>query len=180
MSEEKLLRERKHIPFAKAIDLGKVLVFVTLVLTEVILVLTNRKYLVAGFEGFYAIFFTIPIAAIHLVSNAIKLFAMRSFRQKIPCYVLDILLLSFLTYVTTGELISIIFVVILSEFYLSQEKFWGNFAMGMSSFVMYLIMFTVSRSLKNVPISGLDMLISSVLGMRCSLSCTFCSSISSC
>lgn len=164
MSEEKLLRERKHIPFARAIDLGKVLVFVTLVLTEVILIVTNRKYLVAGFEGFYAIFFTTPIVAIHLVVNAIKLFAMRSFRQKIPCYVLDILLLSFLTYVTTGEMISTIFIVVLSEFYLSQEQFWGNFAMGMSSFVVYLIMFIVSRSLKNVPISSLDMLISSVFG----------------
>jgi len=164
MSDYKLLHERKHMPFPNVIILGKLLIFVVLILVEIILVVANRKFIVAGSEGLYALFFTIPICIVHISVNAIKLFVLRAFKQRIPCYVLDVILLSVLAYVTNGELISAIFVVVLSEFYLSQEKFWGNFAMGVSSFVMFTSMVVVSRSLKNIPIDSLEMLIGSVFG----------------
>lgn len=163
MKDHNLLRDLKHMPFANAIALGKVLVFVALALVEIILIVGNQKYLVAGFDGFYAVFFTIPIVAIHLIENAFKLFALQTFREKIPCYVLDVLLVSFLAYITDGNLISTILVVVLSEFYLSQEKFWGNFAMGVSCFAVYVVIYAVSTSLKNIPIVSWNMLVSSVV-----------------
>lgn len=164
MSEYPLLRERKHIPFSNVVIIGKLAIFFTLVLVEMILIVSNRKEIVAGTEGVYALFIIVPLVVVHIGENAVKLFALKSFKQKIACYVLDILLLLVLTYMTNGELISTIFVVILSEFYLSQEKFWGNLAMGLSSFVVFLTMFFVSNALKKIPISSMSMLMSNVFG----------------
>ena len=136
--------------------IGKVLIFLALVLAEIILAVDCRN---AEVEGIPALLVILPVSAALAAENAVKLFALRSFKRRIVCYVTDILLLLVLTYFSGGRLISTLFVVILSEFYLSQEKLAGNIAMGVCSAVLYLAMLAVSQMLRDEPVA-LDMLIS--------------------
>ena len=136
--------------------IGKVLIFLALVLAEIILAVDCRNTEV---EGIPALLVILPVSAALAAENAVKLFALRSFKRRIVCYVTDILLLLVLTYFSGGRLISTLFVVILSEFYLSQEKLSGNIAMGVCSAVLYLAMLAVSQMLRDEPVA-LDVLIS--------------------
>ncbi len=136
--------------------IGKVLIFLALVLAEIILAVDCRN---AEVEGIPALLVILPVSAALAAENAVKLFALRSFKRRIVCYVIDILLLLVLTYFSGGRLISTLFVVILSEFYLSQEKLAGNIAMGVCSSVLYLAMLAVSQMLRDEPVA-LDVLIS--------------------
>ena len=136
--------------------IGKVLIFLALVLAEIILAVDCRN---AEVEGIPALLVILPVSAALAAENAVKLFALRSFKRRIVCYVIDILLLLVLTYFSGGRLISTLFVIILSEFYLSQEKLAGNIAMGVCSAVLYLAMLAVSQMLRDEPVA-LDGLIS--------------------
>ena len=148
--------ERNPIPFERMVAIGKVLIFLALVLAEIILAVDCRN---AEVEGIPALLVILPVSAALAAENAVKLFALRSFKRRIVCYVTDILLLLVLTYFSGGRLISTLFVVILSEFYLSQEKLAGNIAMGVCSAVLYLAMLAVSQMLRDEPVA-LDVLIS--------------------
>lgn len=148
--------ERNPIPFERMAAIGKVLIFLALVLAEIILAVDCRNTEV---EGIPALLVILPVSAALAAENAVKLFALRSFKRRIVCYVIDILLLLVLTYFSGGRLISTLFVVILSEFYLSQEKLAGNIAMGVCSAVLYLAMLAVSQMLRDEPVA-LDALIS--------------------
>lgn len=148
--------ERNPIPFERMAAIGKVLIFLALVLAEIILAVDCRNTEV---EGIPALLVILPVSAALAAENAVKLFALRSFKRRIVCYVIDILLLLVLTYFSGGRFISTLFVVILSEFYLSQEKLAGNIAMGVCSAVLYLAMLAVSQMLRDEPVA-LDVLIS--------------------
>ena len=86
----------------------------------------------------------LPVLFVLLAENAVKIWVLRTFLQKITCYVLDILCLVVLTIFTDGQLISTLYIVILSEFYLGQEKIGGSIAMGAASIVIFLISRAVS------------------------------------
>ena len=148
--------ERTPLPFERMAAIGKVLIFLALVLAEIILSVDCRD---ARVEGIPVLLVILPVSAALAAENAVKLFALRSFKRRIVCYVIDILLLLVLTYFSGGRLISTLFVIILSEFYLSQEKLAGNIAMGVCSAVLYLAMLAVSQILRDEAVA-LDMLIS--------------------
>ena len=148
--------ERNLLPSQKFIAMGKVLIFLALVLVVIILAVDCRDLWV---EGIPALLVILPVSAALTAENAVKLFALRSFKPRIVCYVIDLLLLLVLTYFSGGRLISTLFVVILSEFYLSQEKLSGNIAMGVCSVVFYLGIVAVSQLLRDEPVE-LDLLIS--------------------
>ena len=149
--------ERATLPSEKMVAIGKVLIFLALVLVEIIIAVDCRDTRV---EGIRALLVILPVSAALAAENAVKLFALRSFKQRIVCYVTDLLFLLVLTYFSGGRLISTLFVVILSEFYLSQEKISGNIAMGVSSVVLYLGMLSLSQALRDESVE-LDLLISS-------------------
>ncbi len=148
--------ERSPLPFARFVVIGKVLIFLALLLVVVILAVDCRD---ARVENIPALAVILPVSAALVAENAVKLFALRSFKSRIFCYVIDILLLLVLTYFSGGRLISTLFVVILSEFYLSQEKLSGNIAMGVCSSVLYLAMLALSQTLRDESVA-LDLLIS--------------------
>ena len=148
--------ERSPLPFARFVVIGKVLIFLALLLVVVILAVDCRD---ARVENIPALAVILPVSAALVAENAVKLFALRSFKPRIFCYVIDILLLLVLTYFSGGRLISTLFVVILSEFYLSQEKLSGNIAMGVCSSVLYLAMLALSQTLRDESVA-LDLLIS--------------------
>ena len=149
--------ERATLPSEKMVAIGKVLIFLALVLVEIIIAVDCRD---ARVEGIRALLVILPVSAALAAENAVKLFALRSFKQRIVCYVIDLLFLLVLTYFSGGRLISTLFVVIFSEFYLSQEKISGNIAMGVSSVVLYLGMLSLSQALRDESVE-LDLLISS-------------------
>lgn len=148
--------ERNPLPFARFVVIGKALIFLALLLVVVILAVDCRD---ARVENIPALAVILPVSAALVAENAVKLFALRSFKPRIFCYVIDILLLLVLTYFSGGRLISTLFVVILSEFYLSQEKLSGNIAMGVCSSVLYLAMLALSQTLRDESVA-LDLLIS--------------------
>lgn len=123
---------------------GKVLIFCVLIVVEMVLIFNNRGT-VAGIAAPWVV---IPTAIALAAENAVKMWALKQPKQKIACYVLDTLLLLVLTYFTNGQLISTLYVIILTEFYFSQPKLSGSIAMGVSSVVLFLVMFAVSSALK--------------------------------
>ena len=148
--------DRSPLPYHKFVAIGKVLIFLALVLVLIILAVNCRDMY---FEGIRSLVVILPVSFALLIENAVKLFALRSFKQRIVCYVADLLLLLVLTCFSGGRLISTLFIVILSEFYLSQEKLAGNIAMGVCSVVLYLSMLALSQLLRAEPVE-LDLLIS--------------------
>ncbi len=127
------------------IRIGKILIFCLLIVVEVVVAVNNRSLNLTGFNALWVI---IPAEAALAAENAVKMWGLKRFKQKITCYVLDVLLLLVLTYFTTGALISTLYVVILTEFYVSQEKLAGSIAMGVCSVVLFLVVFAVSNALK--------------------------------
>ncbi len=125
---------------------GKVLIFCLLLLVEVIVAVNNRTLVTVGISALWVI---IPTEVALAAENAIKMWGVKNFKQKIACYVFDVLFLLVLTYFTSGGLISTLYVIILTEFYFSQEKLSGSIAMGVCSVVLFLVVFAVSNALKS-------------------------------
>ncbi len=130
---------------AEFIRIGKILIFCVLIVVEIAVAVSNRSITSAGIRALWVI---IPAEVLLAAENAVKMWGLKKFKYKIACYVLDVLLLLVLTYFTTGTLISTLYVVILTEFYVSQEKLSGSIAMGVCSVVLFLVVFAVSNALK--------------------------------
>ncbi len=127
------------------IRIGKILIFCLLIAVEIVVAVNNRG---ERSNGFNALWIIIPAEVILAAENAVKIWVVKDFKHKIAFYVLDVLLLLVLTYFTTGSLISTLYIVILTEFYVSQEKLSGSIAMGVCSVVLFLVMLAVSNALK--------------------------------
>ncbi len=127
------------------IRVGKILIFCLLLVVEVIVAVNNAGMTSLGFSALWVI---LPAEMVLTAENAIKMWGVKTFKQKIALYVLDVLLLLVLTYFTTGALISTLYIIILTEFYVSQEKLSGSIAMGVCSVVLFLVVFAVSNALK--------------------------------
>ncbi len=151
---KKTAGERRRLDIVTLIKYGKVLIFVLLVAAEIVLAAVSRNIRYGNVAALWVI---LPVEVVLMVENAIKLWALRSFRQKIFCYVLDTLLLLVLTFFSSGELISILYIIILSEFYLSQEKLSGSIAMGVCSVFLFLVMKWLSNAFSERPIGVLTL-----------------------
>ena len=123
---------------ALVVTYGKILIFLVLVTMEVVLAVNS-------WENYMWI---LPLEAILTAENAVKIWGLRSYKPKIACYVLDTLILLLLTYFSDGKLISTMYMIILSEFYLSQEKLSGSIAMCACSIGLYLLTLGVSRAMQ--------------------------------
>ena len=72
--------ERATLPSEKMVAIGKVLIFLALVLVEIIIAVDCRDTRV---EGIRALLVILPVSAALAAENAVKLFALRSFIQRI-------------------------------------------------------------------------------------------------
>ncbi len=122
----------------------KTIVFSLLAVVAIIVVVANRES-----QRPYGVLVILAAEGLLLAENAVKMWALRKWAHKIVCYVIDSLLLLVITYFTDGTLISTQYVIILSEFYLTQDNFKSSIVMGVSSVVLFLIMSGVARGLKN-------------------------------
>ena len=134
---------------------GNVLIFCLLIFVEVLILFVNSNTLY--FSAIRAWWVLLPACALMTAENAVKIWAFHTFREKIACYVLDTLLLIVLTIFSDGSLISSLYMIILSEFYLGQKEIGGSIAMGAASIVLFLAAFAVSGILKgeNVHVANL-------------------------
>lgn len=130
--------------------IGRALIFVLLAAVCIAVAVNNGGEKYAGIPVWYVI---VPVSLALLVENAVKIWGNHSYPYKIVCYVIDILLLLTLTIFTDGNLISTLYMVILSEFYLGQNNFMSCVAMGASSIGSYLITLAVSGVLKGDSLS---------------------------
>ena len=126
------------------IPAGKALIFAVLIVVEVVVFASNFDTMIS-----YGVWITLAAEIALAVENAVKIWGLRSFKHKIVCYVLDTLLLLVITYFTDGALISTMYVVILTEFYLSQKKLSGSIAMGACSIVLFLATFAISSAFRS-------------------------------
>ncbi len=130
----------------------KVIIFLLLVTAEILIGVINRD---TPYYNVVAWHVELPVFIVLTVSNAVKMWGMKSQKAKIPFYVIDTLALIVLTLFTNGELVSTLYIVILSEFYLTERRMTANIAMGASSVGLFLIARAISGALRE---GGVDVL----------------------
>lgn len=140
-------------------------IFGALLIAEIFLVAYNWDADGADcFAGFPAWYVVLPVAILLAAENAVKLFAVDRFNTRIAFYVLDVLSLLVLTMFTDGNLISTLYVIILTEFYLSQQKFSGSIAMVLSCIVLFFATFTLSEFVREGSLGNFMSLVTEMLG----------------
>ncbi len=128
------------------LQFGKVLVYCLLISILIVLIVANQRIDPFGVKSWYV---TFPMAVLLLGENAIKFWVAKRYPVKIVCYVLDILSLMVLTIFSDGTLISILYLIILSEFYLNQKSITASVAMWITSMVTFLATFALSSVFKS-------------------------------
>lgn len=123
----------------------KIIIFCLLLLAEILIGIINRNGNYFKIASWYIL---APVFFLLTVGNAVKIWGLRSQKAKIPFYVIDTLSLIVLTLFTNGELVSTLYVVILSEFYLTEKKMTSSIAMGASSVGLFLIARAISGGLR--------------------------------
>ena len=148
--------ERYQFDIETIVRIGNGVIFFLLVFIGILLAVDNWRFepMFGQVRAWHAY---LPVLFVLLIENAIKIWVLKTFPQKITCYVLDTLCLVVLTIFTDGQLISTLYIVILSEFYLGQERISGSIAMGAASIVIFLIARAVSGVLNgdSVNLAGL-------------------------
>ena len=126
---------------------GRIFVYGLLLSILIVLIVVNQDRVIFKITSWLI---TFPVSVILLTENAIKFWAAKRYSSKIVCYTIDILSLMVLTIFTDGTLISILYLIILSEFYLNQKGgVPGSVAMGVSSILLYLVTFALSSVFKS-------------------------------
>ncbi len=139
---------------------SKGIVFGLLVLFEIFIIANNwGAVYYADIPSWYIV---LPVSVFLTVENAVKLWALKKFSEKIAFYVMDVAVLLLFTIFTDGSLISTMYIIILSDFYLSQEDLKNNIIMGATCIGVFAVTFAVSNSLKGIELNVIG-LISSIL-----------------
>ena len=127
-------------------------VFVALLAVEVLVFVANFND-----EKLFGIpqwIFILGIEGVFTVSNVFKTFVCKEFRHKIACYVLDFLSQLILTLLISSDYLCIVYILILSEFYMSSGGLRDNIAMGVTSLVIYVATYALGAHSLN----GLDIM----------------------
>ncbi len=145
--------ERKKFDLQKFLaSYGKTIVFVLLIAVTATLMANNPENAL----------WIVPVGGVLVVENAVKFWALNSYGKKIVCYVLDTVCLLLLTYFSDGNLISTLYMIILSEFYLSQPKLGGAVAMFICETILFLVVLMVSSALKGARIDIVTTIVNAV------------------
>ena len=126
---------------------GKALVFCLLLLIEIFILVNNWNS--KGLGNFPAWYVLLPTAAVLTIENAVKFWGLHKFPHKIPCYAFDTICLMLFTIFSDGSLVSTVYIIILSEFYLSQSNLSGSIAMCVTNIGLFLLMRVISSVLES-------------------------------
>ena len=136
--------------------MGKAVVFLLLILVEILIFVNNWN--ARGMWNIPAWYALLPTAVVLSAENAVKMWGLNKFVYKIPCYVLDTICLMLFTFFTDGTIISTMYIIILSEFYLSQSNLSGCIAMCVTNIGLFLLMFFISGVLKEEHVDVVSLL----------------------
>lgn len=137
---EKLdLREKDRM-----VRFGKWLLFALLILVEGLILLQQISASVQS-GNWAALVAAIGIETVLTVSEAVKLFAVKGFRNKICCYLIDFVAAFVLTAVTGSTYLCTLYMVVLTEFYVSSEKTLPSVVACEVCMVVYVITFGASN-----------------------------------
>ncbi len=123
-----------------------------LLLFVVILLLANNWNAVY-YAGISSWCILLPVAAFLLVENAVKIWGIKRFAVKVAFYVMDVVSILVLTIFSDGALISTLYIVILSDFYVNQRSLINNVVMGASCIATFLVTFAVSNAMKGISVN---------------------------
>ena len=117
-------------------------IFCLLVLLEVFILFQNLRWdLVFGAVPSWVL--VLAIELVFTFSNFLKTFVLETFRHKIACYVIDFLSQLALTLIVDSTYLSAVYILVLSEFYMSTDRLADCIAMGGAS----LFFFALTRSI---------------------------------
>ncbi len=139
---------------------SKGIIFLLILIIGTVLLVSNWN--AVYFDGIRSWYVLLPVTIFFATENAVKLWALRNFNEKIAFYVMDVVALLLLTIFSNGSLISTLYIIILSDFYLSQQKLKSNAVMGVSCIVIFLVTFAVSGSLKGEEVNIISIISSAV------------------
>lgn len=125
------------------LSFGKRFLFALLIIVEILILLQQVSAAVAG-KRWGALAATLGIEVVLTVSEAIKLFAVKEFRNKIYCYVIDFVAGFILTAVTGSTFLCTLYIIILTEFYISSQKLLPSVVLCAVFMVVYVITLGVS------------------------------------
>ena len=94
-------------------------------------------------------YITLPVSLLFLIENAVKLWSMHTFKSKIAFYVIDVLCLLVLTIFASSVLITTMYLIILTEYYLSQDRLGGSIFMCVVCIVILFTTFAFSEFLRS-------------------------------
>lgn len=83
------------------------------------------------------------IELVFTVNNFVKIFVLKQFSHKITCYVIDFLMQFALTWLINSTYLSAIYILVLSEFYMSTDRIGDSIGMGVASLVIYVLTYGV-------------------------------------
>ena len=117
---------------------GKKLLFTLLIIAELFVLL---QMIPSAFrEGRWAaLAATVGIEAVLTVSEAVKLFAVRGFKNKICCYIIDFVAAFLLTAVTGSVYLCTLYLIVLTEFYISSDKMLPSAILCAVCMVVYVL-----------------------------------------
>ena len=124
--------------------LGRGLLFGILVFVEILILLQQAGRAVASHKWWW-LAATLGVEAVLTISEAIKLFAVKGFRNKVYCYVIDFVAAFVLTGVTGSTFLSTLYVIVLTEFYLSSEKILPSAVLCVLCMAVYVVTFGASN-----------------------------------
>ena len=150
----------KNSAFQFLLNHSKPIVFGLLVLVEIFIIANNWG--VVYYAGIPSWYIVLPVSVFLTVENAAKLWALKKFSEKIAFYVMDVAVLLIFTIFTDGSLISLMYIIILSDFYLNQGDLKNNIIMGATCIGVVIVTFAVSNWLKGINLNVIT-LISSIL-----------------
>lgn len=139
MTKEALDHLNVFHKYAKFLILGALLV------ASVFLIVNDRgpKF------GIPAWYITLPVSLLFLIENIVKLWSIQTFKSKIAFYVIDVLSLLVLTIFSSGVLITVMYLIILTEYYLSQDRLGGSVFMCVACIVVLFVTFAFSEFLES-------------------------------
>ncbi len=119
-------------------------IMLLLTVVTVVVIASNGTMLAFGVKAWWIL---LPTGIVFLGNSAILMWTAK-YPYKIICYVLDVICLLIFTVFSNGTLISTLYILVLSDFYLHQPRFINNIIMCVVSIVLFMITLIVTEILR--------------------------------
>lgn len=141
--------------------IGKTLLFVFMLVIESFVLIPQA--VAAKRSGSYVGVSVVTLACVALTaSETVRLAALKKFRAKLWCYAVDCVAMLLLTAVTGSTYLSTLYMIILTEYYMSAERTIHSVACFLVALCMYIATFWISSLIRETGGSGVWVLAQTV------------------